>query len=200
MEDGLYINGVWFFWPSLSLMLLYRIVSACLVYEYSGKWYDFILQFLDVYIYVIIFKSIKGDFMEPTMPQLLISTTEATFESSGQVIIQGLILLIDWRGRGYENVSVLILISFITGAISIATRVNKDDYKSFTEESGFRDSEFKMKFKIECNQNHSGKYRFCCFNLKYILRIIWRCFGMLGRMMQLIGFVWVVNVWARTAV
>lgn len=162
-DDG--IDYEWLFYVSLIIMVLYRLISSFMVYNFTHNKFDTLLQFFDFYLFKVIRLSIEKNNRAPTIIQKWIRLLESLLESAPQALIAVYILLRTYRqDRGFfDSVSPIVLISSVLSILSIIYRViTEDEY--FLKTDKFKNVDFSFK-KISKLQ---------CINYKYFIRVFWR--------------------------
>eukprot|EP01084_Bolivina_argentea_P154090 268642_1 len=159
-------NPLNFFYASLFVILLHRIISTVAIYNLTRKWTDILLQIFDFMMVKAIWVNYKLNKKNKANPQRFLEILEATFESGPQLLISSAYIL-KASTNDSQQITVLIIISVLFSLWSITSRVTADDKVMFNQ--------MKKKDSVLWT-DISFKYNKCpCINLRYVLRvIIWR--------------------------
>eukprot|EP01084_Bolivina_argentea_P140984 247770_1 len=137
------LNMWYLFILSIVALLMYRLITACLIYFYTNKsWTRLLLQIVDLEL----FRSIKINYLcnksEPCDPQVWLTAMEAALESIPQSLIQ-LVYLIKTDAFQFSNI--LIAISLISSLWSITSKLMQDDKGIVVKQA--KNLYFKAKFQ-----------------------------------------------------
>eukprot|EP01084_Bolivina_argentea_P001753 3241_1 len=168
-----------FFYASIFVIILHRILSVIAIYKLTRNWKDVLMQCFDILIAKAIWVNYKLNKREPSNPQRYLQLLEASFESAPQILISaGYILKSSTDGQA-ETISPLIYISVVFSLWSLVSRVAADDKMIYGEKnSEWKELEF--------------KYNKCpCVNWRYLLRVFaWRFLEITNRVFMCI-LLWV---------
>eukprot|EP01083_Nonionella_stella_P190303 704809_1 len=142
----------WFF-ASIFVISLHKIVSCVAVYLLSRSCMDVIYQFFDVLIIRAIYTNYKLNTNEPSSAQRYLQILEGTFEAGPQILISLAYIL---KTDGSDS---FVLISIIASLWTLTSRIVSDDKSVMDDE--WKCLEFSYK-------------RCPIVNWRYILRVFWR--------------------------
>ena len=189
-----------FIW-SVIAFLLYRIISAFLIFKYTKSYYRFFLQLMDLEIYRCIRISHLLQKNKAGSLQRWLLKYEAIFESSPQAVLQ-LVYLINTKD--FNNA--LIISSLLFSFFSVAAKFTYDDATFFNANG----KSLGFGFNCCCNKKHRKKRRMkklqnnnnnkhvcsCClcltFNIGYISRYLFRICDVFSRML-IFALIWTVT-------
>eukprot|EP01084_Bolivina_argentea_P066460 121139_1 len=172
-EDWSDCNGLnmWYLFVLTVLsMLIYRLISASLIYQSTKSIQRFFIQILDFELLRALYINYLCNNTEPCDPQRWITTLEATFESTPQALIQLLYLV---KTNTFSS-SYLVVISFLSSLICIISKLVSDDKSIVIIKAK------KLNFKFERK----------CISLFYMLRFIWRIFDISSQIF-LMTLIWI---------
>eukprot|EP01083_Nonionella_stella_P121207 364105_1 len=118
-------NPFWFFWLSIIIIVVHRIVSSITVYAMSRNRNDFLLQIFDVLIMKAIWVSYKLKTTEPSNMQRYLGLLEATFESAPQIMLTMVFML--KSAETNTKISAVFILSTLFSLWSLSSRVISDD-------------------------------------------------------------------------
>eukprot|EP01083_Nonionella_stella_P047777 127896_1 len=116
--------NIWYLFVLTVLsMVIYRIISAFLIYQFTRSIRRIIIQLLDFELLRALYINYLCDKIEPCDPQRWLTTLEACLESSPQALIQLIYLS---RTNTFDS-SVLVVISLVSSLWSIVSKLASDD-------------------------------------------------------------------------
>ena len=138
--DGL---NIWYlFVLTILSMVIYRVISSYLLYQFTNKSIIRLLyQLFDIELFRALYINYLTNSSEPCDPQRFITALEASLESAPQAVIQMIYLV---RTHTYYS-SIIVLISFLSSLWSIISKLISDD-KIIVVEKAKRPN-----FKFGCN-------------------------------------------------
>eukprot|EP01084_Bolivina_argentea_P014130 26420_1 len=108
---------------SCCILVFYKLISAFAVFKATGSCWYAVLQFLDLYIFVEVYKSHKSGHKTDRLRWL--SNLESVFEASPQVILQ-LVYLIQTLDATDQNYNIVLLGLFFSVVKLGNTAINND--------------------------------------------------------------------------
>eukprot|EP01084_Bolivina_argentea_P154087 268636_1 len=177
------VNPKNFFYASIFVIILHRIISSIAIYNLTRKWKDFILQTFDLMLVKAIWVNYKLRKHDKANPQRFLEILEATFESGPQLLISSAYIL-KTTANDSGTITPLMIISVLSSLWSITSRVATDDKSLFVRMSNDR---------YRNAWTESGfTYKDCpCLHWQYVFRIIiWRFLEITNRVFLCI-LVWI---------
>eukprot|EP01084_Bolivina_argentea_P248531 415750_1 len=110
----------WFF-GSIAVITLHKIISCISVYLLTKSWIDVLYQFVDVLMVKAVYANYKLNVDEPSNGQRYLQILEGTFESGPQILI-GLTFILK---SDYSDA--LVLVSLIASLWTLTSRIAADD-------------------------------------------------------------------------
>eukprot|EP01084_Bolivina_argentea_P269712 458445_1 len=166
LDDTGSANPKNFFYASVFVILIHRIISTVAIYNLTRKWTDILLQIFDLMMVKAIWVNYKLNKKDKANPQRFLEILEATFESGPQLLISTTYIL-KASTSDSQQITPLIIISVLSSLWSITSRVTADDKVLFGHLN---------KKKAELWTDLGFKYNKCpCIHWRYVWRVIlWR--------------------------
>eukprot|EP01083_Nonionella_stella_P087552 243637_1 len=158
------------FQTSIGIMIFYRIAGAFIVWEFSRSFKRAALQFIEVYIFEVLWTEWELGFTEAGRVHSMLNLIESIFESGPQAIISTYILVADQNKKG----SVVIWLSTLFSIISIAHKTKTQDDLYFSTSMKAKEADWKIK-KPQCGD---GRCAFC--HWRWFFRVCWRIIDITG--------------------
>ena len=126
------LNMWYLFILTILSMLIYRIFSSYLIYQFTHKSLThLIFQLLDIELFRALYINYLANKTEPCDPQRFITAIEASLESAPQALIQMIYLV---KTNSF-NSSIIVLVSFLSSVWSIITKLVSDDKSVVVEKA-----------------------------------------------------------------
>eukprot|EP01083_Nonionella_stella_P175224 609630_1 len=168
-------NPKYFFFASIFIIIVHRIISTIAIYRLTRKCTDVLLQCFDLLIIKTIWLNYKLNNKEPTNPQRYLHVLEATFESCPQILLS-----VGYLFKSEQETSPLsmIYVSVLFSLWSLVGRVTIDDKILFDENH----EESKTWINAECRCG-----RCPCINWRYLFRVFgWRFIEITSRVFLMV--------------
>ena len=171
-EEETATNPMWFFFVSLFIVLLQRVVSTATIYALTKRMDLAFYQAVDLLMVRAVWVNHKLKLTKPCNPQRYIELLEAVFEAAPQ-----LLLSLGFIFQSNEEAPPVVIVSALFSLWTLTSKIAADDAMLFREEHPMKE----LNARCECP----------CLNWQYLFRLLGFRFCEISSRMAMLVLLWI---------